>query len=98
MGRIEELKAQRKLIDEQIKILSGMPVYKRCKIDVETYPTDKPDRYYLAIKYCPISGRAGYHALFASNDRDEVIEAIPSIIEELQGLYDLAKTGQEYDK
>lgn len=90
MEELERLKAERKRIDEKIKELSGVPVYKRCKIDYETYPTRKPTRHYVAIKYYPIDGRAKYQTLFSANDRQTVIEAIPSIIEELQGLYELA--------
>ena len=90
MSELEKLKQERKLLDEKIKALSGIPVYKRCKIDFQDYPTDKPTRYFVAIKYQPIGGRAKYQTLFSSNDRNKVIEAIPSIVEELQGLYNLA--------
>lgn len=94
MTEIERLKAERKRIDERIKELSGVPVYKRCKIDVEHYPTQKPSRFYVAVKYFPIDGRAKYQTIFSSNDRSKVVEAIPSIIEELQGLYKLATSEQ----
>lgn len=90
MSELEKLKKERELIDEKIKALSGVPVYKRCKIDVQDYPTDKPSRYYVAIKYQPIGGRPKYQTLFSSNERNEVVNAIPSIIEELQGLYEIA--------
>ena len=93
MTELQKLKEERKLIDEKIKVLSGVPVYKRCKIDVHEYPTDKPSRYFVAIKYQPIDGHAKYQTLFSSNDRDEVVKAIPNIIEELQGLYELATQG-----
>lgn len=87
---LERLKQEKKAIEEKIKALSGVPVYKRCKIDYETYPTRKPTRHFLAIKYQPIEGRAKYQTLYSSNDRATVIDAIPDIIEELQGLYELA--------
>lgn len=90
---IDRLKEKRRLIDERIKALSGVPKYKRCKLDAEEYPTNKPTRYFVAIKYQPIGGRAKYQTLFASNNREEVVEAIPGIVEELQELYKLATGG-----
>lgn len=91
---IERLKEERKRIDMKIKEMSGFPVYKRCKIDYQTYPTEKPTRHFVAIKYFPIDGRPKYQTIFSSNDMEEVKNAIPEIIEELQGLYELAK-GQD---
>lgn len=98
MEELERLKAERKRIDEKIKELSGVPVYKRCKIDYETYPTRKPTRHYVAIKYTPIDGRAKYQTLFSALDRQTVIDAIPSIIEELKGLYKLATKEKESEE
>ena len=94
MSELEKLKQERKVLDEKIKALSGIPVYKRCKIDFQDYPTDKPTRYFVAIKYQPIGGRAKYQTVFSSNDRNEVVEAIPSIVEELQRLYEIAKANE----
>ena len=94
MDELQRLKQERALLDERIKALSGVPVYRRCKIDRQDYPTDKPSRYFVAIKYKPIDGREKYQTLFSSNSREEVIEAIPNIVEELQGLYELAKSGE----
>ena len=90
MNEVDRLRAERKRIDERIKELLGVPIYKRCKIDVEHYPTGKPSRYYVAIKYYPIDGRAKYQTIYSHNDRDEVIKAIPAIVEELQKLYEMA--------
>ena len=66
MDELERLKAERKRINEKIKELSGAPVYKRCKIDFETYPTRKPTRHFVAIKYYPIDGRAKYQTIFSA--------------------------------
>lgn len=95
MTELERLKAKRKALDERIKALSGMPIYKRCKIDVEHYPTKKPSRYFLAVKYFPIEGRAKYQTIFSAKDRESVVQALPEIIEELQGLYELTKDAAE---
>lgn len=92
MDELQKLKKERALLDERIRLLSGVPTYKRCKIDRQDYPTDKPSRYFVAIKYKPIDGREKYQTLFSSNSREEVVEAIPSIVEELQGLYELARS------
>ena len=98
MTELERLKAERKALDERIKALSGVPIYKRCKIDVEHYPTEKPSRYFLAVKYFPIEGRAKYQTIFSAKDRESVVRAIPEIIEELQGLYDLTKEALTSDE
>lgn len=97
MTELERLKAERKALDERIKALSGVPIYKRCKIDVD-YPTEKPSRYFLAVKYFPIEGRAKYQTIFSAKDRESVVRAIPEIIEELQGLYDLTKEALTSDE
>lgn len=91
MTELERLKEEKKRIELKIKELSGTPVYKRCKIDYETYPTGKPTRHFVAIKYYPIGGRAKYQTIFSALEKEEVIDAIPEIIEELQGLYKLGK-------
>ena len=92
MSDLKELLRQRKELDEKIKQLRGIPVYKRCKVGRETYPTRKPDRFFVAVKYQPLdNGRPRYQTIFSSRDRDEVVNEIPKIIEELQGLYDIAK-------
>ena len=98
MKELDDLMRQKKEIEERIKQLSGTPVYKRCKVDIETYPSrsvyraERGDRYFLAVKYHPLdNGRAKYQTIFASRNKQEVIDEIPKIIEELQGLYDLTK-------
>ena len=92
MDELEELIEQKRQIEDRIRILKGYPMFKRFKVGVETYPTGKAKRYFLAIKYFPLDdGRPKYQTLFSSHTRQGIIEEIPSILEELQGLYDLTK-------
>lgn len=89
MTELERLKEEKKRIELKIKELSGIPTYKRCKIDFEEYPTGKPTRHYVAIKYYPLGGRPKYQTIYSATDKEKVVEQIPVIIKELQGLYDL---------
>lgn len=89
---LEELVAQKRAIEKQIRMIRNREDRYGCaKIGTEHYPTGKPDRHYLAIKYRPLDGvykDAGkWVSVFASNDRGAVVEQIPEIIEALQGLY-----------
>ena len=89
MNELEKLIEQKKEIERKIKALKNQSI--ECgfvKIDVEHYPTAKPDRHYLAIKYQPIDGgRAKFQTLFSAFDKQSVIDEIPKIIGNLQILY-----------
>ena len=91
-NELEMLIQQKKEIEAKIKELRGSSIsFGRAKISIEHYPTIKPDRHFLAIRYAPIDGREKYQTLFSANDRKSVIEAIPGIINDLKGLYDTVK-------
>ena len=97
MNELEKLIEQKKEIERKIKALKNQSI--ECgfvKIDVEHYPTAKPDRHYLAIKYQPIDGgRAKFQTLFSAFDKQSVIDEIPKIIENLQKLYSAATEGRK---
>ena len=99
MNELERLKAERKRIDEKIKELkelaNGNIDYKRCRIGRATgLPYDTSMVYKLAFN-CETAGvrkiqKTNYRAIMYAEDKKTLIDAIPSIIEELQGLYELA--------
>ena len=95
MGELEMLMEQKREIEAKIRAIKNQSAkYGIVKIDVEHYPTHKPDRHFLAIKYQPLDdGRPKYQTIYSSNDRQSVIEAIPHIIDNLQKLYDSVKGG-----
>lgn len=88
-NELDDLIQQKREIERKIKELRNCaPIVGQAKIDVEHYPTTKPDRHFLAIYYKPLdSGRSKWQTIFSANDRDSVINKIPEIIENLQELY-----------
>ena len=89
MNELEKLIKQKKEIEEKIRILKNQStICGMAKVDVEHYPTLKPDRHFLAVHYKPLDdGRAKWQTIFSANSRQEVIDAIPGIISNLQSLY-----------
>ena len=89
MNELERLKAERKRIDKRIKELTlERKEYKRWSIrPVHGYGS----RYKgLHFSTCSINGqKAMQKCIFHSTDEQSIKEEIPSIIEELQGLYEL---------
>ena len=99
MNELDILIQQKKELERKIKALRNQSdVVGQVKIDVEHYPTDKPDRFFLAVFYKPIpymgyEGRSKWQTIFSANDRQSVIDAIPAIVENLQEMYDRNKEG-----
>lgn len=95
MAELYELLQQRKEIDEQIRQLKSQAVVcGYAKADVEQYPTDKPDRHYIAIKSCfNYHGRedARWKTIINGASRSDLVEKIPPIIKSLQELYETLK-------
>ena len=89
MTELEELIKQKREIESKIKMLRNQTtVWGMAKVDVERYSTRKPDRHFLAIRYKPLdNGREKWQTIFSANNRQEVINAIPQIIENLKNLY-----------
>lgn len=101
MNELDILIQQKKELEWKIKALRNQSdVVGQVKIDVQHYPTDKPDRFFLAVFYKPIpfrgyEGRSKWQTIFSANDRQSVIDAIPAIVENLQELYDRNKEESE---
>ena len=93
MTELEKLKEQKREIETKIKALQNQTEqYGIAKIDLEHYPTSKPDRHYLAIHYKPLGdGRPKWQTIFSALDRQGVIDAIPGIVENLKQLYENLK-------
>lgn len=91
MNELEELLKQKKEIEEKIKALKNQGCINGvAKIDIEHYPTEKPDRHFLAIRYKTYSGNESWRSIYSACDRESVIKAIPGIIYDLHGLYEKA--------
>ena len=89
MDEIEKLMQQKREIEAKIKMLKNQSTISgMAKVDVEHYPTIKPDRHYLAIYYRPLDdGRPRWQTIFSANDRASIVAAIPGIVSDLQKLY-----------
>lgn len=99
MDRLEELKAQRIKINREIKKLES-GVYTQCgkvKFDKEHYATDRPDDYVVSVAVSTdMYGRKNksrWRSVIRSAESQEVIEAIPELIKDLQALYEKVKEG-----
>ncbi len=85
---LSKLLAQRRALDKKIRELKSISVtFNRAKYDVEHYPTDLPDRHYIAVEYMPVRGRTKWTSIISGESKEEVIREIPAIVESLQGLY-----------
>ena len=93
---LDDLIAKKKEIEKQIKALQSCEhVFGKAKYSIEHYPTDKPDRHYIAIN---VNRYLSYDYLLRNKDIwrtiingkniKEVVEQIPLIIVDLQTLYD----------
>ena len=86
------LMQQKREIESKIRELKAKEIrYGNAKIGVEHYPTDKPDRHFLSVLYYPIDGRCRWMSIFSAGDQKTVIDAIPGIVADLNGLYEAAK-------
>ena len=92
---LDNLIQQKRAINSRIKMLkSNAVVFGSTKVDTQVYPTNLPDRHYLAVRvnqYNPKGfegfNRPRYVTIFSHQDKEEVINIIPQIINDLQGLY-----------
>ena len=99
MTELEKLQAQKREIEEKIKALknSDVIVVGDIKIDKEHYPTDKPDRCYIAVRGVRRHMHKDVEAwksIISRDSMDELIEAIPKLISDIQELYQKAKVKQ----
>ena len=66
-----------------------MTVYGCVKLDIDHYPTTRPDEYYIAVKVPGVmpDDQTRYRSIIRGHSKEECIEKIPQIINDLQGLY-----------
>ena len=85
---MEELLRERKRIDDEIrKLKAGCPVENGlAKYDVEHYPTDLPDRHYIAV-LTNKRERPRWMSIVSGGGKKEVAEQIPDIVRDLNALY-----------
>ena len=107
MSELNELRKQRYELNRQIRELeSGYPIIEgKAKLDRQEYPTDKPDRYFIALSVKTINppemnspwGQKRYvwRSLANGATREEAIKQIPAFIKDLQSLYDKLTEGTE---
>ena len=92
---LEELKRQKRLIEEKIKQIEKQAyVCGRAKIGIEHYPTQKPDRHYLAINTKNYDERYvnwKYKSILNAYSFEDIVKEMPEIIKDLQGLYEQVK-------
>lgn len=96
MTELEKLIAQKREIEQKIREARHRETAVGvAKVGVEHYPTDKPDRYYVAIESGYKNGerfdgmgRRAWRSIINGNSREEVISGIPDVIRDLQKLYD----------
>lgn len=87
MNELEELLKQRREITERIRQLKEQAVIcGRAKLDIERFPTSRPDEWYVAIKQLQFSGREVWRSVIRNTDKQAVIDQIDDIINDLQAL------------
>ena len=78
---------QKKQIEAQIKALKSQAVYCGCvKFAKDYYPTDRPEGWYIAVKMRTEEGGERWRGIIRSTDKVKVIEKLPEVIADLQGL------------
>ena len=103
MTELEQLREQKKKIDQRIRELKRREiVVGKVKIGMESYPTDLPDRYYVAIEAgyrdgnrTDAMGRTAWRSIINGPSKEAVVAGIPEIILDLQALYDQEAAGSE---
>ena len=95
---LEELRAKRKEIDEQIRALvKGQPITCGCaRLDKTHYPTMREDEWCVSVKKMTTDtgSRETWQSIIRGTQKDVVIGCLPGMIRDLQGLYDML-TGEK---
>lgn len=94
MSELQELMKQKREIEERIKqIKNATVVCGFAKVDIDHYPTSRPDEWYIAIKVPGVceGDQTRYRSIIRGHSKEECIEKIPTIINDLQGLYNTFK-------
>lgn len=98
MKELQRLMKQKKELEERIRMLKNiMTVYGCVKLDIDHYPTTRPDEYYIAVKVPGVmpDDQTRYRSIIRGHSKEECIEKIPQIINDLQGLYKQVTEGIE---
>lgn len=97
MKELQRLMKQKKEIEERIRMLKNiMTVFGCVKLDIDHYPTTRPDEYYIAVKVSDVmpGDQTRYRSIIRGHSKEECIEKIPQVIKDLQGLYDKLKENE----
>lgn len=97
--RLQQLMTRKRELEREIRELQcGTTTFGKATCGRETYPTDLPDRWYVAVEATYRNGsskdsigRSVKRAIINGTSKKEVIDQIPDIIRDLQGLYDQEK-------
>lgn len=96
-SELQDLIKQKREIEERIKVLKNASVFYGCtKLDIYHYPTSRPDEWYIAVKVPGVyeDEQSRYRSIIRDHTRQECIDKIPTIIKDLQGLYDKLKENE----
>lgn len=93
MSELDELIKQKKEIEKKIKDLkSQASAYGAASCAFERYPTDLPDRWYVALDIAYVGTgykrKSSRRSIINGASKQEVIAKIPDVIRDLQGLYE----------
>lgn len=98
MSELAELIKQKREIEWRIKCLrQGAQYYGCAKVDMDHYPTSRPDEWFIAIKVPGVmpEDQSRYRSIIRGHSKKECIEKIPKIVNDLQGLYKQLTEGTE---
>ena len=90
MSELQDLIKQKREIEERIKAIKNASTFYGCtKLDIDRYSTPRPDEWYIAIKVPGVckGDQTRYRSIIRGHSKEECIEKIPAIINDLQGLY-----------
>lgn len=94
MEELEELKRQKKEIEDKIKAIQNNTVtFGRAKLDCQHYPTTRTDEWYVAyaVNHVDYVDYERYRSIIRGNDKQKVIDEIQNVIADLSGLRDKLK-------
>lgn len=97
MSELQDLINQKREIEKRIKQLKNASVFYGCtKIDIDHYHTSRPDEWYIAVKVSGVyeDEQSRYRSIIRGHTRQECIDKIPTIIKDLQVLYDKLKENE----
>ena len=99
MSEIDELRKQKKEIEDKIKQLKNKEEkYGNVKLSLETYPGYIKNKWVVSVKVCETSNNGQYReywrAIIKALSKDEAVKQIPDIIKDLEKLHDSYITAQ----